>query len=418
MPGIFRQKALSKLADPEKLDQMFTVTSLRAWILLSTLIVIFVIAILWSIFGTVPTRIEAQGIILSHNAYIYDATANDTGRVYEILVSPGQRVKKNQLLVKLTNVLLEEQVRNQKIQLQELRTEYIKRKQFIIQDNVSESKQQQELRKSLKQSIEDSKKYLTSVDAAIAKRQEAVREGVISEQQNQDYLRDYYRAKQDYNAFMQKVLESNITERRTIRQNNEKLAEFELKMSNEEHQFKELNDKYILATEIHSPIDGQVIELGVKQGDLVNAGKITVHIEEYAQQLDAVLFIPPSQGKLIQLGMEAQVVPSTVKREEYGAIQATVVNVSSFPMTKEGILTIVGNEKLVDAFSEKGSPLYIRVDLKDNPATFSKLKWISSNGPKLEITNGTLCAATITIKKQAPITLIVPAFKQFFGIGE
>ncbi|MDF2867869.1 MAG: putative efflux pump rane fusion protein, partial [Gammaproteobacteria bacterium] len=57
------------------------------------------------------------------------------------------------------------------------------------------------------------------------------------------------------------------------------------------------------------------------------------------------------------------------------------------------------------------------IDLIEDQKTYSGFRWTSSQGPNLLIGNGTLATATVTIKEQAPITLIIPALKRFFGLG-
>lgn len=138
-------------------------------------------------------------------------------------------------------------------------------------------------------------------------------------------------------------------------------------------------------------------------------------IEPYAETIDAAVYVPAGMGKVILPGMVAHVVPSTVKKQEYGSILGVVETVASFPSTHSSMMAVLSNEKLVENFTKDGPQLYVRIDLKE-ANTPSRFKWTTSKGPNMIITNGTLCTADIVIKTQPPITLVVPAIKQFLGI--
>jgi hypothetical protein len=61
---LFRRKALEKLQAPEQLDQLLTVTSPQAWLVLLGLATILIAAIVWAFVGNVETALEGNGMIL------------------------------------------------------------------------------------------------------------------------------------------------------------------------------------------------------------------------------------------------------------------------------------------------------------------------------------------------------------------
>jgi len=76
-------------------------------------------------------------------------------------------------------------------------------------------------------------------------------------------------------------------------------------------------------------------------------GTPVVEIEIAGQVLEATVYMPPDRGKNIRPGMEVRVEPTTIKREEYGAIVGKVVTVSDFPVTPQGMLADLHNDALV-----------------------------------------------------------------------
>jgi HlyD family secretion protein len=65
MPNpLFRESALQNLSSPEQLDQLIKITQPRSWIVLAGIGFILAVTVLWSIFGSLPTTLTGQGIII------------------------------------------------------------------------------------------------------------------------------------------------------------------------------------------------------------------------------------------------------------------------------------------------------------------------------------------------------------------
>lgn len=133
-------------------------------------------------------------------------------------------------------------------------------------------------------------------------------------------------------------------------------------------------------------------------------------------KLKGVLYIPSQDGKKIKKGMEAFVVPSTVQPQEYGFIKAKVTYISDFPITQQGMMTSVKNDQLAKGLLASGPLFEVHVEFEKDTASYSGFKWTSAKGPDILIKEGTSCTGKITIKQEAPATIVVPAFKKFFDL--
>jgi hypothetical protein len=98
---IFRKEALDRLSSPEQLDQLMQVTSPRAWIALAAVGVVVLMALLWGIFGAIPTTVETQGVLLRRGG-VKPLTAPFAGQVQKIAVMSGDGVEADQELLRLT----------------------------------------------------------------------------------------------------------------------------------------------------------------------------------------------------------------------------------------------------------------------------------------------------------------------------
>jgi HlyD family secretion protein len=113
--------------------------------------------------------------------------------------------------------------------------------------------------------------------------------------------------------------------------------------------------------------------------------------------------------------MLVRVAPSTVKREEYGAMLGRVAWVAEFPSTSRGMTRLLGNEALVTKLMEQGPPIQVNVALTPDPVTPTGYRWSSSKGPSLKISSGTLASGDVVVRQDRPISLVIPTLREKLG---
>lgn len=171
-----------------------------------------------------------------------------------------------------------------------------------------------------------------------------------------------------------------------------------------------------LAENVVSPYDGQVLELKVSSGGNVAMGAPILSIQPDARNLELVAYVSASDAKDIAKGMEVQVSPSSIKREEYGFMKGEVAYVSDYPATPAALMRNFENESLSQALSALGPVTEVRVALKTDSATPSGFQWSASRGPAVIITSGTICTVRIVTHQQRPISLVFPYLKKKLGV--
>jgi multidrug efflux pump subunit AcrA (membrane-fusion protein) len=107
MPSpLFRDAALQNLASPEQLDQAIRITRPRAWIVLLILCVVLAAVLLWGLFGSLPSTIGGQGIIIREGG-TYNVVALGGGALTEFDgFKVGQIIHKGQVLGSIAQPLL------------------------------------------------------------------------------------------------------------------------------------------------------------------------------------------------------------------------------------------------------------------------------------------------------------------------
>lgn len=181
-----------------------------------------------------------------------------------------------------------------------------------------------------------------------------------------------------------------------------------------QRKLQQLQEEYAYAARVISPYNGTVVEVMVEPGQSVASGREMVRLETHAEETDeliAVLYVPVQLGKQILPGMEVRISPTTVNREEYGSLVGSVVSVSDYPVTEQGMLNTLGNEGLVRQMAAQGVSLEVRVNLVPNDQTYSGYSWTTLEGPPHRLNSGMLVSGTINISDQRPIGMVIPQLK-------
>jgi hypothetical protein len=126
-------------------------------------------------------------------------------------------------------------------------------------------------------------------------------------------------------------------------------------------------------------------------------------------RLEAVMYVPLTDGNKLAPGMNVQVAPSMVRQEEYGFMLGRVVSVGTFPLTYEGLVRTVGSDDLVQALNVGTAPIEVHIELVPDESTASGFEWSSPEGPPTTVESGTLGTATVITGEQHPINFVLPS---------
>lgn len=99
-PQIYRKQALERLASPEQLDQLMPITRPRAWVALVGVALLMLMALIWSVFGSVTTVVEGIGTLQRLDGVV-DLRAPAQGLLSTLSVKVDDAVQKGQTLATL-----------------------------------------------------------------------------------------------------------------------------------------------------------------------------------------------------------------------------------------------------------------------------------------------------------------------------
>jgi HlyD family secretion protein len=270
-------------------------------------------------------------------------------------------------------------------------------------------------REQLRASIEANERTLRTLNDKIASEGQLVQQGLLTRQsllattQERDGVEE--RVRQNRSELVQLDAEGG----QVANQNQKAVQESQAALTEAERELARLESELRTTSEVTSPYTGRVLEVMAEQGSMVERGRpiLTVDLTGKAVKgLEAILYIPSVHGKKIKPGMEVQIAPSTVKKEEFGYLLGTVTYVSDFPVTPQGMTRVLKNEQLVSTLSGDDAPYEIHVDLLPDPDNLSTYRWTSSEGPPLRIQSGTLASAGIVVERRRPILMVIPQLRR------
>ena len=97
---LFSKEALQKLRSPEQLDQLLPITTPISWMALTAVLVLVLSVIMWSVFGAFTTKAEGIGLVMDAEG-IAEVSHESPGKVAEIYVASGMKIKKGQLVARM-----------------------------------------------------------------------------------------------------------------------------------------------------------------------------------------------------------------------------------------------------------------------------------------------------------------------------
>ena len=180
---------------------------------------------------------------------------------------------------------------------------------------------------------------------------------------------------------------------------------------------QELRSQLSRGSVITAGFNGTVSGLNIRRGDYVQTGGMvgTVVREDPAGSSGVVLYVPLDKGKLVSEGMEVNISPATVNREEYGYMLGRVKTVSVYAVTAEQMMSSLQNQQLVQAFGGQSAVIELEVELLRDSQTISGYRWSTPKGAPITIDPGTICSGEIKVSSRRPIDMVVPFFKRLFG---
>jgi HlyD family secretion protein len=422
-PSVFREQALARISSPERLDMAAAVVRPASWMLIVVCALVVAGAIIGGIYIDVPLKVKGDGILLSV-AGIKEVVTNTSGQVKAFNVKVGDHVDAGMVVAQVEQPDIQQEIAAADSELLEARAELEKRTELQMRVAASEDK----LRKQQQSNLEQSATFLEQREAALSQRnkdfEELTARGYMTKQRLLDARSELEQVRDDLGHNRRDLKQLDLDEESQKSERERENLGLVIKVSAAERKLAQLNERLDRLDNVQSSYAGQVAELKLNAGEVVERGMslltiipdVTIQDAASSAPLVATIFVSPADGKKVRPGMMVEIIPATVRREENGYAVGRVSAVSQVPATQEGMLRVLKNRQLVQSLSTSGAPFEVRVELDADKTTKTGLRWSSSRGPDASLTSGTPCQAEVVTKLEPALQILFPATREFFRL--
>ncbi len=434
--GLFAGNTLSRASSPDRLDLGARLVSPASWLLLTVAVLLIVTTAIGSAVIMVPIKVAAQGLLMSPLG-VKDVVSGTGGRVRSIRVHAGDRVTVGQPIADVEQPDLQQEITLANGELRDSTDQLQRIRDFQNRTMSEQNSMRAELRKDLQQKLTFTEQRRVWLKQQVEVMEKLVNLGIAAKPQLMQANLDVAGADEEIGRARNALKQLDLEAKKQKTDYEREALDLDLKMASATRKSNMLKERLGRMDVLESPYSGMVVELKLNEGEMIERGATLLSLLPENQAngepkakpsnadasaasqrahvpLIATLYVSSADGKRIRKGMLAEVVPATVKREEYGFISGRVLSIAEMPATQEGMQSRLKNQKLVQSLSQAGAPFELIVALDADPSTSSGFHWSSSRGPDENLSAGGLCAAEVVTKEETVFKLLVPSLRRFF----
>jgi len=416
--ALFRKVALERLSSPEQLDTLMRVITPKAWLALAPLLGLIVLALIWGWFGSIPTKVSGKCILINPTG-LADIVSSGPGRITAVTARVGDVVKVGQQVARVAQPELLDRIEKAEQRLHELQGQGRIVRSFSSQGAALGAESLAQQRHNLASRLRALEEQARVAGEREQTQGQLLEQGLITKQALLQTQQDRASLVLDAENVRNQIKELSLKKLEGEKVSHGEVATIESQINEAQRALDSLLESQKLTTSITSPFVGRVVEIKAGAGTLVAQGSSVLNVElsdDRSGHLQAVVYVDAAEGKRVAPRMEAQVVPTTIKREEHGFLRGVVNYVADYPSTTQSMMLLLQNENLVRDLAGTASPIEIRAALQ-RESNFSGYRWSSATGAPVKIASGTLCHAEIVVQTQRPLSLVIPIFRKSLGVN-
>ena len=169
-----------------------------------------------------------------------------------------------------------------------------------------------------------------------------------------------------------------------------------------EMQIMDENSKLILL----SSTDGVIQSIGLRES-AVKAGECIATVVPGDSYNEVYIYVPKEEAGALEVGMEAQITPSYVTREEYGYMEGMISDISSNLVTENSIIKHMGTMDYVEELIPSKNSVRVTIQLSVASDEDGNYRWSNEKGKSLTIRSGDQCKVRILKQEYHPYELLL-----------
>jgi len=404
---LFRKAALDKLASPERLDVLMQVTSPKGWLALIVVGGVLAAVVVWSVIGSIPRRVDAEGILIP-GGRVREITASGSGFLKSFSVVKGKDIKDGELIGEIEQrVDVEAGVDGARSNWQNAVQEY--------QAAQAEGEAEKARYRSQIIGFEGNKQLLQNdlerVKADLDQKEELLKQGQVTKVRVDGLRSQLLDLRTRLSSMDGQITQLNSS----ISAVDQRVRQRRNAAEERRGDLDRTSKTAAAVTQVTSKVTGRVLQVNKRPGDPVTLGEALATVQPPSTVLEPIVYVDVRVGKRIKAGMEAQISPSTVKKEESGFMRARIQSVSEVEATGEDVQSRVANARTAQDLLGDAPKIEVIAELIQDARTPSGYSWSSKDGPPHKIDAYTRITVSVVYERQRPIDLVLPSLKKLFG---
>ena len=177
--------------------------------------------------------------------------------------------------------------------------------------------------------------------------------------------------------------------------------------------------EFISKTFVFAEVDGWIINLKVKQGNLIQPGEDFL-VMERSKSIDGLPnviagLVDAATTNFVKVGNRVVATPSGIDKAEFGGMTGTIKTLIPFGETSGSLSNIIGIQSLADQTSAAlRNPNLVLIEM--DKTIDDQYKWTTSRKPARLTRRGDLLDLSITTEGKTPLQLVIPWLKGVVGL--
>jgi len=178
-----------------------------------------------------------------------------------------------------------------------------------------------------------------------------------------------------------------------------------------------LRETIIQATEIKSPVYGQLISVGKQVGDFANPGDVMFTVMPSKGTLRAIVLVSSNNVKRVNSGDAVLISPTESPATRFGYIKGTVIGAGNAPATQAEMMRAFGTTEATQSFTNSFNqqsivdlPFIVLVEIEQDSK--GKPVWTLGRQPPWGFRPGGVTTVRIIADTIRPIELLIPSLRK------
>ena len=362
-------------------DRLMHVTSWSSWVALLAMGALLTGVIIWSIFGSLPERIEGHGV-LQTEAGTQQITAAAEGMLVDLKLKAGDSVTNGQVVGTLKAASLTEASRAARARYDEDARRHAQLEQS-----------EHGIIAQLQSELTRKRGVVREREAALARQRDNLTKKIVV-QATVDA------AKIDLDNAVGEVTDNEMR----IRARQQTISTSRASVEEARISFERTLGTATEVGQIKSAVTGKVTAVHKKPGDAVYPGQAIADVASAAggTLLEVAAYIPARNGKRILPGQMVRLAVAGISPQEFGYLQGEVKSVSDYPVSPALALRALKEGVVTEASYE------VKVRPLPSPTAPGRYVWMGGPGSDENIRAGTRVNVSVQVSERRPITLVLP----------